>query len=240
MQALGRGGGGGEAAKSTRTGCQYKSKSKWVILYTSLLSSFVLVLYLRARQQDWMTYIGYAVFTPSAVLNASMLLLTVDTCQVNKSLWSNIHSSSSVIPENHSFISNTTVPFFDQSVIINNTVHDDDNFSLSRKWKVLSESRCINTSHLDSNVCLQQRHSHSTGRVLRGEEDTVTDTDTDTVTDTVTDTDNSSGVVTCLPSLMIIGFEKCSTTQLLLWLSYHPNLLGRWQVGRIAVCLCMI
>jgi hypothetical protein len=31
---------------------------------------------------------------------------------------------------------------------------------------------------------------------------------------------------------MIIGFEKCSTTQLMLWLSYHPNLLGKWSETR--------
>ena len=38
--------------------------------------------------------------------------------------------------------------------------------------------------------------------------------------------------ITCLPSFMIIGFEKASTTELLLWLSYHPNLLGKWAETR--------
>jgi len=34
--------------------------------------------------------------------------------------------------------------------------------------------------------------------------------------------------VQCLPSFIIMGFEKCSTTNLNIWLSYHPNLQGKW------------
>jgi hypothetical protein len=33
--------------------------------------------------------------------------------------------------------------------------------------------------------------------------------------------------VRCLPTFVIIGFEKCSTTELLLWMSFHPNLKTR-------------
>ena len=38
--------------------------------------------------------------------------------------------------------------------------------------------------------------------------------------------------VHCLPAFMIIGFEKCSTTALNIFLSYHPNLLTNWLEGR--------
>jgi hypothetical protein len=34
----------------------------------------------------------------------------------------------------------------------------------------------------------------------------------------------SADTVHCLPSYMIIGFQKCATTELMLWLSYHPNI----------------
>jgi hypothetical protein len=40
------------------------------------------------------------------------------------------------------------------------------------------------------------------------------------------------GGVHCLPAFMIIGFEKCSTTALNIFLSYHPNLLTNWLESR--------
>jgi hypothetical protein len=36
----------------------------------------------------------------------------------------------------------------------------------------------------------------------------------------------------CLPSFLLVGFEKCGTTVLNIWLSYHPNLLANWLEGR--------
>lgn len=42
----------------------------------------------------------------------------------------------------------------------------------------------------------------------------------------------SSGSVHCLPSFLVIGFEKCSTTELSFWLSHHPNLQSHWLEGR--------
>jgi len=38
--------------------------------------------------------------------------------------------------------------------------------------------------------------------------------------------------VRCLPSFIIAGFEKASTTALSVWLSHHPNLQSRWREGR--------
>jgi hypothetical protein len=40
------------------------------------------------------------------------------------------------------------------------------------------------------------------------------------------------GGINCLPSLHILGFEKCGTTMLNIWLSRHPNLLSNWLEGR--------
>lgn len=78
-----------------------------------------------------------------------------------------------------------------------------DQFLLPRAWDVLPANPCINISNLNSNVCIESSKSSS-----------------------------DHGGVTCLPSFMIIGFEKASTTELLLWLSYHPNLLGKWAETR--------
>jgi hypothetical protein len=38
--------------------------------------------------------------------------------------------------------------------------------------------------------------------------------------------------VHCLPASYILGFEKCGTTILNIWLSYHPNLKTNWMEGR--------
>ena len=38
--------------------------------------------------------------------------------------------------------------------------------------------------------------------------------------------------VRCLPSIIIVGFEKCSTTAMSFWLSHHPNVLSHWTEGR--------
>jgi hypothetical protein len=38
--------------------------------------------------------------------------------------------------------------------------------------------------------------------------------------------------VQCLPALYVVGFEKCGTTNLNIWLSYHPNLKTSWFEGR--------
>lgn len=38
--------------------------------------------------------------------------------------------------------------------------------------------------------------------------------------------------VQCLPSFIIFGFEKCSTSALNIWLGYHPNLLSSWFENR--------
>jgi hypothetical protein len=78
-----------------------------------------------------------------------------------------------------------------------------DNFLLPRAWDVLPANSCINISHLNSNVCIEAPKGSS-----------------------------EPHSITCLPSFMIIGFEKASTTELLLWLSYHPNLLGKWAETR--------
>lgn len=44
--------------------------------------------------------------------------------------------------------------------------------------------------------------------------------------------DRSDHNVRCLPSFVIVGFEKASTTALSIWLSHHPNLKSRWREGR--------
>ena len=44
--------------------------------------------------------------------------------------------------------------------------------------------------------------------------------------------DRSNHNVRCLPSFVIVGFEKASTTALSIWLSHHPNLQSRWREGR--------
>jgi hypothetical protein len=36
----------------------------------------------------------------------------------------------------------------------------------------------------------------------------------------------------CLPAVYIVGFEKCGTTVLNIWLSYHPNLKTNWAETR--------
>jgi hypothetical protein len=82
-------------------------------------------------------------------------------------------------------------------------VTSNDQFLLPRSWDVLPANSCNNISNLNSNVCIETSKSSS-----------------------------DSGSITCLPSFMIIGFEKASTTELLLWLSYHPNLLGKWAETR--------
>lgn len=84
-------------------------------------------------------------------------------------------------------------------------ISPSDGFPLSRSWDILPANSCINISHLNSNVCIEATKSSSS------------------------DPPHS---ITCLPSFMIIGFEKASTTELLLWLSYHPNLLGKWAETR--------
>ena len=42
----------------------------------------------------------------------------------------------------------------------------------------------------------------------------------------------SSSIVQCLPALYIVGFEKCGTTALNIWLSYHPHLKSQWMESR--------
>jgi len=44
--------------------------------------------------------------------------------------------------------------------------------------------------------------------------------------------DHNDNNVRCLPSFIIGGFEKASTTALSIWLSHHPNLKSRWREGR--------
>lgn len=176
-------------------------KNMWVTLCTASLL-FTLLL-LRIYQWDLMAFIGLAVFAPSTVNSISVTFLS-DTCKDDMTIpttWRSTVSNMTIPSITHSTNDSRTVPYFGQGV-------ENVNFSLSREWKVLSENKCINTSHLDSNVCIRQTKSSQLQRR----------------------SNSDSGVVTCFPSFMIIGFEKCSTTQLLLWLSYHPNLLGKWQV----------
>lgn len=40
------------------------------------------------------------------------------------------------------------------------------------------------------------------------------------------------GNVNCLPSLMIIGFESCSTTTINNWFEKHPNIVNNWRESR--------
>jgi ubiquitin len=35
--------------------------------------------------------------------------------------------------------------------------------------------------------------------------------------------------VACLPALLLLGFEKCTTTEMNMWLSYHPNIVSKWE-----------
>ena len=44
--------------------------------------------------------------------------------------------------------------------------------------------------------------------------------------------DRNDNNVRCLPSFIIVGFEKASTTALSVWLSHHPNLQSQWLEGR--------
>lgn len=91
----------------------------------------------------------------------------------------------------------------------------DDGFNvarLSREWAFVrtrssnhdATRGALNVSHVRShaNVCLENSHSFVHSDVR------------------------------CLPSFFIVGFEKCSTTALSIWLSHHPNLQSRWMEGR--------
>lgn len=102
--------------------------------------------------------------------------------------------------------SSTVVNYIPEARIpcFDDKITPNDGFPLSRSWDVLPDNSCINISHLNSNVCIEATKSSS----------------------------SDSQSITCLPSFMIIGFEKASTTELLLWLSYHPNLLGKWAETR--------
>lgn len=166
---------------------------KWVAISGAFLLLFVAVWIL---QHDVMIFVGYPQFTPSLVSNKSVFVQQrLEACQY--SMPGALEAATSATPA---------------------AAAEEDSFVLSQKWKVLSDSSCIDTSHLDSNVCIRSRDK----------------------------------TVTCLPSFMIIGFEKCATTQLLLWLSYHPSLLGKWtetrfystvssrvSEGSICVCVCV-
>lgn len=153
-------------------------------------------------------YMGVAVFAPSLVHNRTIAQVASQTCSTYK-----IHPPNQAVPFNNPTSvsmstpnNNRTIPNFDDFIRDSNDIDGVNQFALSRDWTVLPDNDCINTSHLDSNVCIRQKKIRSY--------------------------DNNDEELRCLPSFMIIGFEKCSTTQLLLWLSYHPNLLGKWQETR--------
>jgi hypothetical protein len=190
---------------------------KWIILYTAVLGSMTLLLFIGAYQQALMMFVGYPVFTPGDVLNISVTqLLAHNTCQKietkrNESTFVATKYSTVVLPESR-------LPYFDQRVDSNDDDGDRSLPPLSREWKVLADNSCISTSHLDSNVCIRRQTNRRSGQQNYLHQD---------------DNDNmNESAVVCLPSFMIVGFEKCSTTQLLLWLTYHPNLLGKWKETR--------
>jgi len=100
------------------------------------------------------------------------------------------------------------------SITLRLTAFDDglNGARLSREWNFVrtrssnhdATRRALNVSHVRShaNVCVETSHSFVQSDVR------------------------------CLPSFFIVGFEKCSTTALSIWLSHHPNLQSRWMEGR--------
>ena len=81
------------------------------------------------------------------------------------------------------------------------------NTLMSRTWEIFEDKPCVvksESAHADGTTCVISHQKNSALSLLKSSQET-----------------------TCLPSLLIIGFEKCSTTELLLWLSYHPNILSK-------------
>jgi hypothetical protein len=92
--------------------------------------------------------------------------------------------------------------------------------TLSRNWHIVPDKSCVPQSSLDTNVCLFD------GDIKKGykkKETAAQKTDNGThLNVNVTNSDVrlivEGSSVSCLPSVVIIGFEKCSTTELMLWL----------------------
>ena len=188
---------------------------RWLLLSSCLLCCLVMVMILGVHRNDLMMYFGYQVYSPFT-FNATVKYYQ-DACStsvVSKIEQSNIITS---IEESelasYSFEGNYAgIHSFNPSISLTNT---HNSFALPRTWSILDDDDCLNTSQLDANVCIMK---HKRSKVVN---DVASSRKI-----------NQHDSVACLPSLVIAGFEKCSTTQLLLWLSYHPNILGRWQETR--------
>lgn len=94
---------------------------------------------------------------------------------------------------------------------------------LPKVWHIVPDKPCLNASFLNSNVCLLSGNIEiAKSGDTKGAKQIMLQNKTVAL--------STKGTrVSCLPSLIIIGFEKCSTTEMMLWLSYHPNVLSLWK-----------
>ena len=90
-----------------------------------------------------------------------------------------------------------------------NDVNNNYQTRLSSTWKIYeshSHPEGINVEQVNSNTCFYKPGLLGIGSSTRS--------------------------LLCLPAFYIVGFEKCGTTALNIWLSYHPNLKANWMEGR--------
>ena len=137
-----------------------------------------------------------------------------------------IHKTFSFLDLKHNESHMHRLKTFDEEVI-------PKELSLSRKWHVIpDQQQCIDIKILDSNTCILK------GEIKKGYKANIGvqhSNETDLLFQArINSNANIRQIITgdsvkCLPSVVIIGFEKCSTTELMLWLSYHPNLLSSWN-----------